>query len=123
MHLHCIVATNVPSQRFRGEVCGVAGGSDYLVSPLLYLGDLYSPPPNNEIISHLSAQSYVVLTYMYMCITVQLVGEKVAYALSCGMKVIACIGEHLSDREDGKTEKIVADQLKAITGMGMYMNM
>jgi hypothetical protein len=47
---------------------------------------------------------------------IQLVGEKVAYALSCGMKVIACIGEHLSDREDGKTEQVVADQLKAITG-------
>ena len=55
--------------------------------------------------------------YMYVCIHVtQLVGEKVAYALSCGMKVIACIGEHLSDREDGKTEEVVARQLKAITG-------
>ena len=48
-------------------------------------------------------------------------GEKVGYALSCGMKVIACIGEHLSDREDGKTEEIVAGQLKAITGRCMYM--
>lgn len=47
--------------------------------------------------------------------TNELVGEKVAYALSCGMKVIACIGEHLSDREDGKTEEVVARQLKAIT--------
>ena len=53
----------------------------------------------------------------------QLVGEKVAYALSCGMKVIACIGEHLSDREDGKTEQVVAGQLKAITGRYMYMYM
>lgn len=44
----------------------------------------------------------------------KLVGEKVGYALSCGMKVIACIGEHLSERENGKTEEIVTEQLKDI---------
>ena len=57
-------------------------------------------------------------THKHTCIhnNTQFVGEKVGYALSCGMKVIACIGEHLSEREDGKTEEIVAAQLKAITG-------
>lgn len=33
------------------------------------------------------------------------------------MKVIACIGEQLSDREHGKTEEVVQGQLKAIIGM------
>ena len=32
------------------------------------------------------------------------------------MKVIACIGEQLSEREGGKTEEVVARQLKAIAG-------
>ncbi len=43
-------------------------------------------------------------------------GEKVGFALSKGMKIIACIGEHLSEREAGKMEEVVARQLKAITG-------
>lgn len=38
------------------------------------------------------------------------------YALSQGMKVIACIGELLSERESGKTEEVVSAQLKAIAG-------
>lgn len=46
--------------------------------------------------------------------TDELVGEKVGFALSHGMKVIACIGEHLHERETGKTEEMVARQLKAI---------
>ena len=47
----------------------------------------------------------------------QLVGEKVAHALSEGLKVIACIGELLSEREAGKTTEVVSRQLKAIAGM------
>ena len=46
--------------------------------------------------------------------TDDLVGEKVGFALSKGMKVIACIGEHLSEREAGKTQEVVERQLKAI---------
>ena len=53
---------------------------------------------------------------LHLPIHVQLVGEKVGYALSCGIKVIACIGEHLSERENGKTEEIVTEQLKDIIG-------
>ena len=47
----------------------------------------------------------------------QFVGEKVGYALSQGMNVIACIGEQLAERESGKTDEVVETQLKAIAGM------
>ncbi|KAL9970190.1 hypothetical protein ACROYT_G022524 [Oculina patagonica] len=45
----------------------------------------------------------------------ELIGEKVAHALSEGLKVIACIGELLSEREAGKTMEVVSRQLKAIS--------
>ncbi|GLT43321.1 hypothetical protein SLA2020_172810 [Shorea laevis] len=44
----------------------------------------------------------------------EFVGEKVAYALSQGLKVIACIGETLEQRESGSTMTVVAAQTKAI---------
>ena len=47
----------------------------------------------------------------------QFVGEKVAYALSKGLKVIACVGETLEQRESGSTMEVVAAQTKAIAGM------
>ncbi|XP_068620078.1 triosephosphate isomerase [Battus philenor] len=43
-----------------------------------------------------------------------LVAEKVAHALDCGMKVIACIGETLEEREAGKTEEVVFRQTQAL---------
>jgi len=46
-----------------------------------------------------------------------LVGEKVFHALAEGLKVIACIGELLSEREAGKTMEVVSRQIKAIAGM------
>lgn len=46
----------------------------------------------------------------------QFVGDKVAYALSQGLKVIACIGETLEQRESGSTMDVVAAQTKAIAG-------
>ena len=49
-------------------------------------------------------------------LSMQLVAEKVGFALSSGMSVIACIGEHLSDRESGETENVVSRQLSAIAG-------
>ncbi|KAL7201708.1 hypothetical protein ACSBR1_033410 [Camellia fascicularis] len=42
------------------------------------------------------------------------VGDKVAYALSKGLKVIACVGETLEQRESGSTMSVVAAQTKAI---------
>ena len=38
------------------------------------------------------------------------------YAVSCGLKVIVCIGERLNEREGGQTEEVVYKQLKAISG-------
>ncbi|KAL9271903.1 Triosephosphate isomerase, cytosolic-like protein [Drosera capensis] len=42
------------------------------------------------------------------------VGDKIAYALSQGLKVIACIGETLEQRESESTVEVVAAQTKAI---------
>jgi len=41
-------------------------------------------------------------------------GDKVAYALAQGLKVIACVGETLEEREAGSTMDVVAAQTKAI---------
>ncbi|CAG9558704.1 unnamed protein product [Danaus chrysippus] len=43
-----------------------------------------------------------------------LVAEKVANALQHNLKVIACIGETLEERESGKTEEVVFRQTKAL---------
>ncbi|TYI67266.1 hypothetical protein E1A91_D08G004800v1 [Gossypium mustelinum] len=44
----------------------------------------------------------------------EFVGDKVAYAVSQGVKAIACIGETLEQRESGSTMAVVAAQTKAI---------
>ncbi|KAG1339294.1 Triosephosphate isomerase, cytosolic [Cocos nucifera] len=46
--------------------------------------------------------------------TGEFVGDKVAYALAQGLKVIACVGETLEQRESGATMDVVAAQTKAI---------
>ncbi|KAG6556876.1 hypothetical protein Mapa_001456 [Marchantia paleacea] len=43
----------------------------------------------------------------------EFIGKKAAYALSKGVKVIACVGELLEEREAGKTFDVVFQQLKA----------
>ncbi|KAI9301297.1 triosephosphate isomerase [Cunninghamella echinulata] len=44
----------------------------------------------------------------------EFVGEKTAHALKAGVKVIACIGEKLEEREAGVTADVVTRQLKGI---------
>lgn len=44
----------------------------------------------------------------------EFVADKVAYALSQNLKVIACIGETLEQREAGTTLAVVSEQTKAI---------
>ncbi|CAG7824455.1 unnamed protein product [Allacma fusca] len=44
----------------------------------------------------------------------QLIAEKTAFALESGLGVIACIGEKLEEREAGRTEEVVFQQLAAI---------
>nr|UDB72884.1 triosephosphate isomerase [Hemiscorpius lepturus] len=46
--------------------------------------------------------------------TDELIADKVAHALASGLKVIACIGELLEERESGKTAEVVFRQTKAI---------
>lgn len=46
----------------------------------------------------------------------ELIAEKVAFALQNGLKVIACIGESLDERNAGKTEEVVFTQMKALVG-------
>lgn len=43
----------------------------------------------------------------------EFIGKKAAYALSQNLKVIACIGEKLEEREAGKTFEVCFQQLKA----------
>ncbi|CAO2824956.1 unnamed protein product [Amaranthus hypochondriacus] len=45
------------------------------------------------------------------------VADKVSYALSQGLKVIACVGETLEQREAGSTMHVVAAQTKAIADL------
>lgn len=52
----------------------------------------------------------------------QFVGDKVAYALSQGIKVIACVGETLEQRESGSTMEVVAAQTKAIAGVLLLLS-
>lgn len=44
----------------------------------------------------------------------ELIGKKISHSLQVGLNVIACVGEHLEEREAGKTEEVVFRQLKAI---------
>jgi triosephosphate isomerase len=46
----------------------------------------------------------------------QFIGKKAAYALSQNVKLIACIGELLEEREAGKTFDVCFKQMKAFAG-------
>lgn len=53
----------------------------------------------------------------------QFIGDKVAYALSQGIKVIACVGETLEQRESGSTLDVVSAQTKAIAGTSIALKL
>ena len=40
--------------------------------------------------------------------------DKTSYALSKGVSVILCVGETLEEREAGKAESVIADQLQPV---------
>ena len=44
----------------------------------------------------------------------EFVGQKVAYALESGLKVMACVGESLKEREDDRVQEVVERQLEGI---------
>jgi len=62
--------------------------------------------------------SYVILGHSerreYFQETSQEVAKKVRQALAYGIKPIVCVGEKLEERESGKAEEIVRDELEAI---------
>jgi len=45
----------------------------------------------------------------------EIVGKKVSHALQVGLNVTACIGEHLSEREAGKTFDVLFKQMKSLS--------
>jgi triosephosphate isomerase len=51
----------------------------------------------------------------------QFIGKKAAYALSQNVKVIACIGELLEEREAGKTFDVCFRQMKAFAGETFFI--
>ncbi|XP_014272812.1 triosephosphate isomerase B [Halyomorpha halys] len=50
------------------------------------------------------------------CETDALICEKVNHSRSEGLCVIACVGEKLEERESGKTEEVIYNQMKSIAG-------
>jgi len=46
--------------------------------------------------------------------TDEVIGKKVGHALDAGLSVIACLGEHLSERESGQTFDVVFRQIKSL---------
>ena len=53
---------------------------------------------------------------LYDVLIFQFTGKKAAYALGQGLKVIACVGEKLEEREAGNTFDVCFRQLKAFAG-------
>jgi hypothetical protein len=49
-------------------------------------------------------------------LNLQIVAEKVAYALSQGLKVCLCVGETLQERERNETSNVVSRQTQAVAG-------
>lgn len=70
------------------------------------------------LIARLIPTSALVFTEQALihAVKFQLIGEKVAHALSAGLKLIPCIGEKLDEREAGKTNDVVFHQMKFIKG-------
>lgn len=59
---------------------------------------------------------FFVLVWIFWFVCAQFVGDKVAYALTQGLKVIACVGETLEQRESGSTMSVVSEQTRSISG-------
>lgn len=57
------------------------------------------------------------MTMIDFLMVMQLIGEKVSFALGSGLKVIACVGEKLEEREAGHTQQVVDRQMAAISGV------
>merc|ERR1712050_281706 len=95
-----------------GSSVGVAAQNCYKAAKGAYTGEL-SP----EMIKDCGCQ-WVILGHSerrnVFGETDQLIGEKVAFALQSGLKVIPCFGEKLDERESGSTLDVCYKQLAAI---------
>lgn len=91
---------------------GVAGQNCYKVASGAFTGEV-SPALLKDV-----GADWVILGHserrQIFGETDQLIAEKVVHALSEGLKVIACIGETLQEREAGQTEAVVFRQTKAL---------
>jgi triosephosphate isomerase len=56
------------------------------------------------------------LKHTYHPYELQVVAEKVEYALSQGLKVCLCVGESLRERECNETAQVVSRQVQAVAG-------
>lgn len=56
------------------------------------------------------------LKHTYRPYELQVVAEKVEYALSQGLKVCLCVGESLKERECNETAQVVSRQVQAVAG-------
>ncbi|GAB0091957.1 Triosephosphate isomerase [Sergentomyia squamirostris] len=93
---------------------GVAGQNCYKVAKGAFTGEI-SPAMLKDI-----GADWVIIGHSERRTifkeTDDLIAEKVTHALAEGLKVIACIGETLEEREAGQTETVVFRQTKALAG-------
>lgn len=93
---------------------GVAGQNCYKVAKGAFTGEI-SPAMLKDV-----GADWVIIGHSerrtIFAETDDLIAEKVAHALAEGLKVIACIGETLQEREAGQTETVVFRQTKALAG-------
>ncbi|KAI8065130.1 triosephosphate isomerase [Gongronella butleri] len=91
---------------------GVAAQNSYVKASGAYTGEI-SPEQLKDL-----GIDWVILGHSerreYFAENDKFVGEKTAHALNAGVKVIACIGEKLEEREAGTTADVVTRQLKGI---------
>ncbi|KAG0176583.1 triosephosphate isomerase [Apophysomyces sp. BC1034] len=98
-------------QALKKEI-GVAAQNSYVKPSGAYTGEI-SPEQLKDL-----DIDWVILGHSerreYFKESDEFVGEKTAHALKAGVKVIACIGEKLEERETEKTTEVVTRQLKGI---------
>ncbi|KAF7723704.1 triosephosphate isomerase [Apophysomyces ossiformis] len=98
-------------QALKKEI-GVAAQNSYVKPSGAYTGEI-SPEQLKDL-----EIDWVILGHSerreYFKESDEFVGDKTAHALKAGVKVIACIGEKLEEREANKTTEVVTRQLKGI---------